>query len=170
MYYYIFICCKQQICTRQIGSVPISVAWRGAGGQSGMGYKILSVCISCGFMHEAGTYIISLYYSCHPSWRCSFLCSVTHLTPMPPPRSLKYAVPMFLSALTDVVAYPPQFLPSLFLPPSLLGVGLPPHGLPLLGPVGGTSVAAPARHPHLVSASQHWTMFLLTSRLTVLKS
>lgn len=75
---------------------------------------------------------------------------------------------MLLSALTDVVAYPSQFLPSLFLPPSLLGVRLPPHGLPLLRPVGGTSVAAPARHPHLVSAPQHWTMFLLTSRLTVL--
>ena len=77
---------------------------------------------------------------------------------------------MFLSALTDVVADPSQFLPSLFLPPSLLGVGLAPHGLPLLGPVGGTPVTASAGHLHLVSTPKHRTMFLLTSRLTVLKS
>ena len=97
---------------------------------------------------------------------------VTHLTPHPAhlsSSSLKYAVPVFLSALTDVVADPSQFLPSLFLPSALLGVRLPPHCLALLLSVGGTSVAALARHLHLVPAAQHRAMFLLTSCLTVLK-
>lgn len=74
---------------------------------------------------------------------------------------------MFVSALTDVIAYPSQFLPSLFLPPPLLCVSQPPHSLPLLLPVGGTPGAALARYLHLVPAAQHRAMLLLTSRLTV---
>ena len=163
--------CKQQICTRQIGSVRISVAWRGAWGQSGtqniIGLHFLWIHARGWHVHNQFVLFLSPFLEMLiPLFSAPQLTS--HHCPHP---SLKYAVPMMLlSALTDVVAYPSQFLPSLFLPPSLLGVRLPPHGLPLLRPVGGTSVAAPARHPHLVSAPQHWTMFLLTSRLTVLKS
>ena len=122
------------------------------------------------FMHP-GKHKIILYYFRHLLWdtHSSFApFFISHLTFTQLP-SLKYAVFMFVSALTDVIAYPSQFLPSLFLPPPLLCVSQPPHSLPLLLPVGGTPGAALARYLHLVPAAQHWAMFLLTSRLTVLK-
>lgn len=168
MYYYIFIFCKQQICTRQIGSVPTRVAWRGVGTIMDTKYDWLA------FLFDSCTLArTELVCTIHVTFfEILTPLPVIHLTPHPAhltSSSLKYAVPMFLSALTDVVADPSQFLPSLFLPPALLGVRLPPHGLALLLSVGGTSVAARARHPHLVSAAQHRAMFLLTSRVTVLK-